>query len=51
MSAELRALDIRERQTKTTLRHYLTPVRMAVIYKTRELAWKMEKLEPLECCG
>lgn len=47
----LRALDIRETQTKTTLRHCLTPVRTAVITKPGSRHGRCGETGTLECCG
>lgn len=43
----LRALDIREMQTKTTLKHCLTPVRMRQSSQNQGVGVEdVEKLEP-----
>ena len=47
----LRALDIREMQTETTLKHCLTPVRMAVITKPGIRRGRCGETGTLECCG
>lgn len=47
----LRALDIKETQTKTTLKHCLTTVRMAVITKPGSRHGRCGETGTLECCG
>ena len=42
---------IREMQIKTTMRHYLTPVKMAIINKSTSIEEAVEKREPLSTVG
>ena len=45
-------LVIREMKIKTTMRYYLTPLRMAIIKKTRDKFWRnVEKKEHLCTIG